>query len=55
MIERVDHQDYTIFKPDLVELLDQDGNKVYISPLHSKYKELRELESNRRTEETNSI
>lgn len=44
------HSDYSIFKPDLEKIEMGDGSTAFISPLHSKYKELKELERNRRNE-----
>ena len=50
MMKRSNQQDYSVFKPDMEELIDENGEKVLISPIHSRYKELKELEQTRRHE-----
>lgn len=43
----MDHKDYKLVRPELVEIEDNDGGTIMISPLHPKYKELKQLESAR--------
>lgn len=46
-----EHIDYKLVRPDLVEVEDHNGNKIFISPLHKKYKELKQLEQARKSSE----
>lgn len=38
---------YKLSNPDLVQITDADGNTIFISPFHPKYKELKQLEAAR--------